>query len=1674
MATARELNINVNASALDMANTMFGNGIQVVSATFTGDTLSSGTYSGATTTIAGIVPRDTGVILSTGRVTDFTNSSGSTNTNTATNTGTNTTGVDGNAQMNAVAGVATFDGAIFDASFIPDGDFLTMQFVFSSEEYPEYVNQGVNDAFGVWVNGTFVPVTITVAGNVSIDTVNQGANTNLYVNNTGDAFNTEMDGFTYVLSFKAPVNTGKVNTIRIGIADGGDAVYDSNLMIMGDSIQTYALAIDDDVQLLRNSSRTFDLLGNDQDLTDSGLTITRINGVAVVPGQTVTLPTGERVTLNANGTVTIVSDNDLGANNLTYEIRDGSGNTDTGFITITTVAAKAKDGIVQGTAGNDVIQTGYVGDPDGDLIDANDALGIGGTTGNGDYIMAGAGSDVINAGSGNDMIYAGADNDTVDGGAGNDVTALGAGNDSYGTASTADGSGADTVSGDQGNDYIATGSDADVAYGGTGNDTLAGEQGADTLSGGDDADTFYAGSGDVVDGGEGGTDTDTLIATGVYSVAFDPANSENGTITFVDNSTMTFANIENLVLNNGNPDGTVWGKNTGEVMDVGYVDNDGDIIDGEDAIFSGAQPNDDDIFGNGGADTITSGLGRDNVYGGDDNDSITTGAGNDYAQGDAGNDTLYGGADDDFLRGDAGDDSVFGGIGNDTVYGGLDNDVVDAGVGNDSAFGGYGNDFVYGGDGSDTITGSAGNDQVFGGIGNDTVEGAEGEDTLYGGDGADVLNGLQDADVIYGGLGDVVDGGEAVTSGVDNDTLYVTNVASVTFDPFFPENGVVTFNGGGTLNFVNIENLFADGVRVTKPDFVVDGTAGNDLIDAGYTGDAQGDRIDASDNATGTNADLVLAAAGNDTVVAGLGNDTVFGGAGADSISGNAGSDAINGEDGDDIVRAGDDADLVSGGSGNDDLAGELGNDTLSGDAGADTLSGGAGDDTLSGGADNDTLFGGQDRDRLGGGDGADRLEAGDGSDTLEGGAGADTLRGDGGDDRFVLTDGAGTDQITGGEAGETNGDALDLTGLTGAVRVDLTAANPEAGTVTAIGTLATFSEIETVVLGNAADTLVLADGSGEDRVSGFAAPVDHGDGSLTGVDRLDVTGLTDADGNPVTTADVVVSDDGNGNAVLNFPNGETLTLIGVAPAAVTSTAALIAMGIPVQPDLIVDGTYGDDVMDVGFTDVHGDIIDGADGITDTIYGYDGADTITAGLGDDLIYGGQGADVVAGGDGDDTVYGDNDGDTLAGNGGDDVLDGGSGDDSLSGGAGADTLIAADGDDTLDGGDGADSLAGGAGADSISGGDGDDYADGGSEADTISGGSGDDRLYGDAGSDMVYGGGDNDRIGGGSGEDLLEGGTGDDNLAGDDGRDTLVGDSGADALSGGVGDDQLYGGSGNDTLVGGDGVDAMSGGDDRDLFVGANIGDTVYGGADGDDYDTLDLRGMGNLTIDYDDANPEAGKVIFRDANGLRTGEMLFENIENVIPCFTPGAMVLTDQGEVAVEDLLVGDRVLTRDNGYQPVRWVGRRDLTPGDLAANPRFSPIRIARGALGDRLPARDMMVSPQHRMLITGPRAELLFGEHEVLVAATHLVGRAGVERVCPPGISYLHLMFDSHQIVCADGAWSESFQPGMQTIAGLEVAQRHELLDLFPELSNAQAYPAARMSLKLREARVLLSL
>jgi hypothetical protein len=187
------------------------------------------------------------------------------------------------------------------------------------------------------------------------------------------------------------------------------------------------------------------------------------------------------------------------------------------------------------------------------------------------------------------------------------------------------------------------------------------------------------------------------------------------------------------------------------------------------------------------------------------------------------------------------------------------------------------------------------------------------------------------------------------------------------------------------------------------------------------------------------------------------------------------------------------------------------------------------------------------------------------------------------------------------------------------------------------------------------------------------------------------------------------------------------------------------------------------------------------------------------------------------------------------------------------------------------------------------------------------------------------------------------------------------------------------------------------------------------------------------------------------------------------PCFTPGTLIKTDVGEIPVEEITVGMRVLTRDNGYRSIMWVGHRTLGSETLKDIPSLSPIRIVKGALGPMLPERDTVVSPQHRMLLSNSQIREWFDADEVLVAAHLLTCFEGVSREKVDTVNYIHFMFDQHEIVLADGAWSESYQPSDLRSGAMDARHRDELLSIFPKLETdtRAKYPPARPSLSAQQ-------
>lgn len=193
-----------------------------------------------------------------------------------------------------------------------------------------------------------------------------------------------------------------------------------------------------------------------------------------------------------------------------------------------------------------------------------------------------------------------------------------------------------------------------------------------------------------------------------------------------------------------------------------------------------------------------------------------------------------------------------------------------------------------------------------------------------------------------------------------------------------------------------------------------------------------------------------------------------------------------------------------------------------------------------------------------------------------------------------------------------------------------------------------------------------------------------------------------------------------------------------------------------------------------------------------------------------------------------------------------------------------------------------------------------------------------------------------------------------------------------------------------------------------------------------------------------------------------------------VPCFGAGTMILTPDGERAVDNLMVGDHVTTASGEIQKIRWIGRRMILP-PFATDHGLWPVRISKGALGAELPSQDLTVSPNHRMLISSPENELHFGQPDVLVAAKFLVGQDGVAQVTNlASVTYFHLLFEKHEILVSNGVPSESLYPGDMTLRGMASAAQDEIMTLFPELQTLglDSYgPVATLALRRHEAALL---
>lgn len=184
-------------------------------------------------------------------------------------------------------------------------------------------------------------------------------------------------------------------------------------------------------------------------------------------------------------------------------------------------------------------------------------------------------------------------------------------------------------------------------------------------------------------------------------------------------------------------------------------------------------------------------------------------------------------------------------------------------------------------------------------------------------------------------------------------------------------------------------------------------------------------------------------------------------------------------------------------------------------------------------------------------------------------------------------------------------------------------------------------------------------------------------------------------------------------------------------------------------------------------------------------------------------------------------------------------------------------------------------------------------------------------------------------------------------------------------------------------------------------------------------------------------------------------------VQNV--CFVAGTCIATENGDVCIEGLRVGDMVLTMDHGYQPIRWIGASKISVARQLEYPRLRPVCFLKGSLGRNLPNQDLLVSRQHRMMVSSSLAEQLGGSREVLVPANKMLALDGChDDQKMRNFTYFHLLFDGHEIIFANGTPAESLYLGPEAEKSLSEEAINELRLLFPDVAAtfAERRPLAR--------------
>lgn len=202
----------------------------------------------------------------------------------------------------------------------------------------------------------------------------------------------------------------------------------------------------------------------------------------------------------------------------------------------------------------------------------------------------------------------------------------------------------------------------------------------------------------------------------------------------------------------------------------------------------------------------------------------------------------------------------------------------------------------------------------------------------------------------------------------------------------------------------------------------------------------------------------------------------------------------------------------------------------------------------------------------------------------------------------------------------------------------------------------------------------------------------------------------------------------------------------------------------------------------------------------------------------------------------------------------------------------------------------------------------------------------------------------------------------------------------------------------------------------------------------------------------------AGNSIQWDINGNRIDGPHTEGTS--VTCFVAGTLIGTPDGEKRIEDLKVGDQVVTQHQGAQEIRWIGKSCVSKVSLQNHPKLRPVCIRAGALSANNPTHDLFVSQQHKMLLTNTLFDLYYGASSFLVKAKDIANAHENAFVVGPSepVEYIHIFFENHEIIFANGSPSESFYPGKNALKALDPDQLKEFFTFFPEFGgNNRPYP-----------------